>query len=777
MFDGVYGGLTEKYDPRLIGLAGIVCIFASFTAVDLLVRGQESVGRRRRLLFFGTAAILGTGLWAAHFVGELAFEPGLPIAYNTGFTALSLVIAITLTWPGVLVAARWRQPLVGGGIIGLAIGAMHYAGMAALRVPADLHWNYPLVGASLVIGIMLASAATAVASRGSAWRYRLTATALFAAAILALHFIAMAALALVSDPLASIPTDIVPAVLLAWPVAVVTLSIVLLAMSMSIADQQASRRAAREAEELRRSKEHLALAQRVASTGSFELDLETRAIAWSDETYRIFGISPEIGPLNQAFLEELVVPEDRQRLREQIAAVASSGRSAPECEYRIRRPDGSVRSLHREIELAPDAAGRPQKLVGVVRDVTELREAERRNAELERQLLHAEKLEAERLRRSQEQLERVLRISGVGCIERELSTGHMEWSKEACRIFGLPSGVSPSRERFYECVHPDDRAMVKAAVERSNTGVPSPPLEYRVVRPDGEVRFVYRENDMLFDGSGVPICRVSTFKDVTEIRAAQLREKELERQLMHAQKVQALGTLAGGVAHDLNNTLVPILALSNLALEELPEESPLHADLETILHASERARDLVKQILAFSRKEDVVREPVDLAAVAREALRMLRASLPASIRIEQHLDPVPRLFGNAGELQQAIVNLVTNAAQAIGAEPGRIAVSVGPLPQVGGALGDDAPSVRLSVADTGCGIDAATLDRVFEPFFTTKPVGGGTGLGLSIAHGIVTRHGGRIDVRSQPGQGSEFTMILPAVAQPRTKGSLEIMVA
>jgi PAS domain S-box-containing protein len=427
--------------------------------------------------------------------------------------------------------------------------------------------------------------------------------------------------------------------------------------------------------ELRASREHLALAQRVAATGSFELDLQTRAVEWSDETYRIFGLRRDIGRLDQTAIEEMVIPEDRQRLRDQIAAVVSNGRSDPACEYRIRRPDGQIRTLHREMELMLDTAGRPSRLVGVVRDVTELREAER-------------------------------------------------------------------------------------------------------------------------------------------------RRDELERQLMHSQKLEALGTLAGGVAHDLNNTLVPILALSKLALDELPPASPVRGDIETIARASERARDLVKQVLAFSRKQDFVRDRVDLAAVAREALQMLRASLPATIRIDEQIAAVPPLFGDAGELHQAIVNLVTNAAQAIGAEAGTITVGVGTVgadtvgvgtvgvgslglasrgPDTlgvetlgvetlgvetlradtllgGGARGGGAPThaaphhaetaIRLSVADTGCGIDPATLDRIFEPFFTTKMVGEGTGLGLSVVHGIVTRHGGHIAIHSRPGLGSVFTIALPAIAQP-----------
>jgi signal transduction histidine kinase len=213
-----------------------------------------------------------------------------------------------------------------------------------------------------------------------------------------------------------------------------------------------------------------------------------------------------------------------------------------------------------------------------------------------------------------------------------------------------------------------------------------------------------------------------------------------------------LYTLAGGVAHELNNALVPVIALAQLIRDDLPPDDPLRDDIAVIIGASERARDLVKQILAYGRKEeDLIRREIDLAAVASEALRMLRASLPATIRIAEDIEAVPTVLGDAGKFHQIIVNLVTNASQAIGSDAGTITVSVGM----------DAGSVRLSVADTGSGMDSATTDRVFEPFFTTKGVGEGTGLGLSVVHGIVTSYGGRIDVRSQPGEGTLFSVLLP----------------
>jgi two-component system cell cycle sensor histidine kinase/response regulator CckA len=201
------------------------------------------------------------------------------------------------------------------------------------------------------------------------------------------------------------------------------------------------------------------------------------------------------------------------------------------------------------------------------------------------------------------------------------------------------------------------------------------------------------------------------------------------------------------------------MAITKLLLAETPANDPVREDIATIMRASERARDLVKQILAFSRKQDLIRQEVDLAALVREALQMLRAGLPATIRIVEQIDDVPAFFADAGELHQVFVNLVTNAAQAIGSEIGVITIGL--------ARVED--GVALAVRDTGCGMDTATAERVFEPFFTTKGVGEGTGLGLSVVHGIVSNHGGRIQVASCAGEGTTFTVFFPTAETTATE--------
>ncbi len=365
------------------------------------------------------------------------------------------------------------------------------------------------------------------------------------------------------------------------------------------------------------------------------------------------------------------------------------------------------------------------------------------------------------LRESQAQLNEAQRVSNTGSAVHDFRVNKIVWSEQLYRIFGLRrDGDAPDFHAFLHLVHPEDRERVAKTVTAAFAGKNSPSLHYRIIRPDGSIRWVYREAKINSAADGTPLLLTSTYRDITEQRLAEQRQAELENQLHHSQRLEALGTLAGGIAHDLNNTLVPILALSKVALRLLPPDSPVRDDLATIAAASERARDLVRQILAFSRKQELVKREIDLRAVAREALSLLRASLPTTIRLVEEFREVPPILGDAGQLQQIVVNLVTNAAHAIGTQTGTITVTLAPVVAAEDPAG---PKIRLRVADTGRGIEAANLDHIFEPFFTTKSVSEGTGLGLAVVHGIVTGHDGSIEVRSKVGEGTEFSIIFPTV--------------
>ena len=367
----------------------------------------------------------------------------------------------------------------------------------------------------------------------------------------------------------------------------------------------------------------------------------------------------------------------------------------------------------------------------------------------------------DQLRQSRDNLDRAQRLAKIGSFARDFRTGEVICSEEHYRIFEWDRSLPPPQKReFLALIHPDDRASYEASMIASEEGRPLTPLTYRVQLHDGSIKWIYTEVETIFDDQGNPVRRIGTIRDVTEVRAAEERQRDLERQLLHSQKLEAVGTLAGGIAHDLNNTLVPILALSQMLLEQMPQGSSEREDLETVVQASRHGRDLVQRILAFSRNQETAKIKVDLAVTTRQCLQMLRATIPATVSIKEDIVDVPPIFADHSQLQQIIVNLVTNARQAIDNGLGMITVGVSPVRGRPGRS-DGCGLVRLSVADTGCGMDAETRDRIFEPFFTTKDVGEGTGLGLSVVHGIVTDHEGWIEVSSQPGKGTEFTVFFP----------------
>ncbi|MEJ1965309.1 MAG: ATP-binding protein [Gammaproteobacteria bacterium] len=253
-------------------------------------------------------------------------------------------------------------------------------------------------------------------------------------------------------------------------------------------------------------------------------------------------------------------------------------------------------------------------------------------------------------------------------------------------------------------------------------------------------------------------------------RQTEHQRRALQAQLYQSQKLQALGTLAGGIAHEFNNMIAAIIGNASLAIQDVGENREARESLDQITAAAERARALTRRILLFGRAQPDTRKSTALAPVIEDVMRLLRATLPARITLSlaQSVD-IPAIRADATQLHQLIVNLCTNAAHAIGNESGRIdlslaVASVVPTSFPGAAGSRPGDFVCLTVTDSGCGMEPQVRDRIFEPFFTTKRVGEGAGLGLSVVHSIVQGHEGAIEVESAPGRGTTFRVYLPAKA-------------
>jgi PAS domain S-box-containing protein len=362
---------------------------------------------------------------------------------------------------------------------------------------------------------------------------------------------------------------------------------------------------------------------------------------------------------------------------------------------------------------------------------------------------------------SQAHLARAQSVAAVGSAEVDFQTDRWKWSDETYRIYGLDKATTaPSFELLLSLVHQDDRERVRSAIKQARSGIASKPIEYRIVRADGQVRVLRREAELIRDAAGAVTGVIATKRDVTELRAAEREKAELQTQLLHSQRLEALGTLAGGIAHDLNNTLVPIVSLSSLLLKGDAPGARERQCLELIQKSGARGRDLVKRILTFARRTEPERGWIDMAALVDGTPPLLRSTLPSTITIREQLAPVPPIMADEVQLGQVLMNLVKNAADPIADRVGVIAIEVAVQAEASCDGGDG--GVRLSVIDSGCGMNGETRRRAFEPFYTTKAVNEGTGLGLSVVHGIVASHGGLISVDSRPDQGSRIDIHLPA---------------
>ncbi len=402
------------------------------------------------------------------------------------------------------------------------------------------------------------------------------------------------------------------------------------------------------------------------------------------------------------------------------------------------------------------------------------------------------------IRESEERFRSVFEHAAVGMVVVD-PDGRILQSNPAFRMMLGYSDDEFRKMRFVDFTHPGDVEMSVELVSRTYAGDSAAgSFEKRYVAKDGREIWAHISLAVVYAQAGRPRYHVAVVEDVTERKQAEaekgrllaelesrVRERtaelqtaydwlkeeteersRVEEQLRHAQKMQAIGTLAGGIAHDFNNMLAVIMGNAELAYDDVNDDAPKR-NIEQILAASKRSRDLVKQILAFSRKTEPGKTALKLRSLVEDTMGMLRGSLPSSIRMEfDVLTESDVILGDAAQIQQVLMNLATNAAHAMSEKGGVLSISLAeavlrkdaPMPDSDMSLG---PYVKLTVSDTGAGMRGEVLKRIFEPFFTTKEVGQGTGMGLPVAYGIVKSHGGAITAESAPGKGSTFTVFLP----------------
>ncbi len=506
------------------------------------------------------------------------------------------------------------------------------------------------------------------------------------------------------------------------------------------------------AEALAVSEARYARAMEASEAGHFEWDIATDEMFLSARMKVMLGFAPDTAFANRAeFVDKQnFLPGERQRLEEALRGSFADPEGRYEIDYLIRLPSGESRWMRSQGKLFRDDGGKPVRMAGSMTDVTERKRIEQES------------------RGRQEMLEVAQKAARAVQWEwrNAADPWSQGWSPELEAMFGLlPGAYDGTFATWRKMVHPGDWADVKSAIAHAlATGEID--VEYRVVHPDSKVRWLNQKGRTFLGHDGKPVRSIGFMFDVTERRQAEGELRKLEQKLRRAQRLEAMGTLAGGIAHDFNNILHATLGYGEIAVGMAKKGTRLRHAVDSIVAAGERGRRLVDRILAFSRSGVAERVAVHVEEAVREALNQLAATLPEKVTVASRLRAGrAAMLGDSTQVHQVVVNLANNAVQAM-PHGGvlRIELEVQQLVSERlasiGTIGAG-EYIVLRVSDTGTGIPPAVFEHMFDPFFTTKQIGVGSGLGLSLVHGIVINVGGAIDVATELGTGSTFTVFLP----------------
>ena len=465
------------------------------------------------------------------------------------------------------------------------------------------------------------------------------------------------------------------------------------------------------------------------------------------EIFKILGYrQDEIQAMGSLLFQNLLHLEDADRVAQHHTRLSTlNDDTVLEVEYRMQDAQGRWRWLRsRDILFARNKQGEPWQILGSAEDITERKEAEvllRRNEERQKNLI-------------QNNFDLIFETDHFGTIKAV--------SPQSEEVFGVKPEEMIGRH-FRIFIKPKDQDRVAALFQKAIVGEEVGTIHFLGEKAEGgelhcELRYVVERVD------GRAIGTFGVIRDLSERRM-------MQAQLQQAQKMEAIGTLAGGIAHDFNNILGIILGCAELSLMKLPDENPVYPHLKQIMQAGTRARDLVRQILTFSRRSEEDRKPIAPGIIVKEALKMLRASLPSTIRIEQSIETdLGMVMADPTQIHQILMNLCTNSAQAMQERGGVLTVDLSKIFIEKGETGPaqtlrPGPYLKLTVSDTGQGIEPQILPRIFDPYFTTKGLGNGTGLGLAVVYGIVKSYKGDITVHSSPQFGTTFDVFLPRLLE------------
>ena len=514
--------------------------------------------------------------------------------------------------------------------------------------------------------------------------------------------------------------------------------------------------ARKEAEQsLRTSQLQLSQAMDLADIVYWEGDPASKEGAFNDPFYALFATTAEreggYRMMMDDYAARFVHPGDLEFFHRSVgeAIADSSGVDSVRLEHRGVRRDGRIIHVVTKVKSIRDVSGRAIRFYGVTQDITARREAK------------------EALRQSEEKYRGIFENAVEGIFQSTPDFKSVDVNPALARMRGyntpgeLEEAVAAGRDEIF--LSREDKAHYACLLNKHGM---LKGFETELRRKDGSTFLASVNTQAVKDAEGNVVCYEGIIEDITERR-------KLEGQLRQTQKMEAIGTLSAGIAHDFNNMLAIVMGSAELAMDDVANgDNPEHS-LDQILKAAKRGRDLVKQILTFSRKTQRERRPTDVVPVLQETFKLLRSTLPSTVKMSLDVQSKSGvILGDSVQVEQVLMNLATNAAHAMSKAGGTLAIRLADaafrltdsLPEPDMKLGD---YLMLIFEDTGTGMTEAVRDRIFDPFFTTKKSGQGTGMGLSVVYGIVKSYSGAITVESAPGKGSTFTIYLPK-AESRT---------
>ena len=487
--------------------------------------------------------------------------------------------------------------------------------------------------------------------------------------------------------------------------------------------------------ELAEKEERFRYVARVTTDAIWDWDLRTDSTWWSEGMTSLFGFSRDELESDSRAWTHRIHPEDREAVLERVQAVIDDGGEVFEGEYRFRKADGSYALVQDAGYVIRDSTGRAVRMVGGMSDVTQARQAEAQIRE-----------QASLLDRARDAI-----------VLRDLEERIIYMNQGAERIYGWSADEVVGKSVVELDIYPDEETFHQARERLLEDGEWSGELTH--LRKDGEAITVEARWTLIHGPQGRPDRILAINTDITQ-------RKHLEAQFFRAQRLESIGTLAGGIAHDLNNVLSPILMSIGLLRSEL-EDPEIQEILETIEGSAKRGSEMVRQVLTFARGVEGARIPVRVDRLIQDLGSIARETFPRSIHIDRGIPPdLWPVEGDATQLHQVLMNLAVNARDAM-PEGGRLVISANNVTidehyAEMSKRASPGPYVCIEVADTGTGMSAEVLDRIFDPFFSTKDIGEGTGLGLSTVQAILRSHGGFVNVYSEPDRGTTFKLYLPA---------------